>query len=114
MHNSTDKPLQIIGGTDIIDFPELGLENVFVKIDTGANRSSIHCSDIKLVEENGKETLLFHIPLVDRDESLMHSTTDFFKKKIRSSNGQVEERFVIKTRVISSSLSASATIMLYF
>ncbi|MBF4986150.1 peptidase, partial [Nonlabens mediterrranea] len=41
----------IIGRTDRADFPKLEIENLDIKIDTGAYTSSIHCTNI--VEENG-------------------------------------------------------------
>ena len=38
---------KIIGGIDISDFPELGLLQIDVKIDTGAFTSVIHCSEVE-------------------------------------------------------------------
>lgn len=38
----------VIGRRDKVDFPELGLKNIDVKVDTGAFTSSIHCHDIRL------------------------------------------------------------------
>ncbi len=88
---------QIVGRIDKIDIPEFGLENVKAKVDTGANRSSIHCSKI---EYDGKGKITFQIPLVSNHGVNTFHSTDFFKKKIKSSSGHVEERYVIKTDVI--------------
>ena len=43
---------KVLGRVDKIDFPQLHLSNIDVKIDTGAYTSAIHCSKIK--EEDGK------------------------------------------------------------
>lgn len=79
--------------------------NVFdveAKIDTGAYTSSIHCSDIHVIEEGDKQKLSFHI-LDDSIPGLTQRefiTSDFKQKTIKSSFGQSEERFVIKTKVL--------------
>ena len=40
------KTKKTIGRADIVDFPDLGIEGVKAKIDTGAFTSSIHCKKI--------------------------------------------------------------------
>ena len=89
----------IIGRIDCIDMPEFGLENIEAKIDTGANRSSIHCSNIEHKMVDGEDTILFKIPLVSEGSNVFHSS-DFFKKNIKSSSGHVENRYIIKTTLI--------------
>ncbi|WP_028521766.1 ATP-dependent zinc protease family protein [Runella limosa] len=85
-----------IGRNDIIDFPDLGLTNVRVKIDTGAYTSSIHCFKIS-VEEG---VLSFFLP-AHRSEKHQQFTTDQFElKAIKNSFGQTEMRYVIKTKVL--------------
>ena len=89
--------LDVIGRIDKIDLPEFGLENIPAKIDTGANRSSIHCSEIFQTLENGKEEVSFHIPLDSSHGENVFHIKSFYKKKIRSSSGHIEERYIIKT-----------------
>jgi len=91
--------MKVIGRIDVIDLPELGLENIEAKIDTGANRSSIHCSKIEHVVRDGEDCIAFNIPLVSEGSGVFYSN-DFFKKKIKSSSGHVEDRYVIKTTLI--------------
>ena len=91
--------MQTIGSIDCIDMPEFGLENIEAKIDTGANRSSIHCSNIEHKMVDGKDSIFFEIPLVSKGVSVFHSN-DFFKKDIKSSSGHVENRYIIKTTLI--------------
>ncbi|MBB3836533.1 hypothetical protein FHS57_000515 [Runella defluvii] len=87
---------RVIGRNDMIDFPDLGLTNVRVKIDTGAYTSSIHCFKIS-VEEG---VLSFFLP-AHRSEKHQKFTTDQFElKAIKNSFGQTEMRYVIKTKVI--------------
>ncbi|MEO9964529.1 MAG: RimK/LysX family protein [Reichenbachiella sp.] len=91
---------KIIGRIDKIDLPEFGLENIDAKIDTGANRSAIHCSKIEHGDHNGKDSIFFCIPLAGNGEENLYHSADFIKKKIRSSSGHVEERYIIKTTVV--------------
>ncbi|WP_456459447.1 ATP-dependent zinc protease family protein [Reichenbachiella sp.] len=89
-----------IGRIDKIDLPEFGLENIEAKIDTGANRSSIHCSKIEHKDFEGVDSIIFSIPLAGNGEENSFHSADFFKKKIKSSSGHVEERYIIKTTVV--------------
>ncbi len=43
-----------IGRVDKVDFPELGLVNIEVKIDSGAYTSAIHCEKITAFYEEGR------------------------------------------------------------
>ncbi|UXX78155.1 RimK/LysX family protein [Reichenbachiella carrageenanivorans] len=89
-----------IGRIDKIDLPEFGLENIEAKIDTGANRSSIHCSKIEHRDFDGVDSIVFSIPLDGNDEETLFHSSDFTTKNIRSSSGHVEERYIIKTTVV--------------
>jgi hypothetical protein len=84
--------LNLIGRREFVDFPMLNIEQLVAKIDTGAYTCAIHCKqiDLKIIEK--KETLCVKF-LDDK----IHYFTDFFKKKIKNSFSEMEERFVIKT-----------------
>lgn len=88
---------KILGRIDKVDFPDFGLRDVPVKIDSGAYSSSMHCKAIDLVEENGQKVL----EVVFLDESYpgfinkKKRFTSFKMKTVKSSNGIAEERFFI-------------------
>ena len=92
--------MKTIGRIDKIDLPEFGLNDIPAKIDTGANRSAIHCSQITETNENGRPEISFHIPLDSSHGQKDFHIKSFFKKKIRSSSGHIEERYIIKTVVV--------------
>ncbi|WP_339608229.1 RimK/LysX family protein [uncultured Roseivirga sp.] len=96
------KPLHLIGRQDFINLPEFGLKGVEAKVDTGAYTSSINCSKVKLTKVDGVPTLNFHLSgnKIHEKKARKFSTTTFKKKKIRSSNGVTEERYIIKTSVV--------------
>lgn len=96
------KPLQLIGRQDFIHLPEFGLKDVEAKVDTGAYTSSINCSKVKLTKVEGVSTLTFQLSAnkIHEKKARKFSTTNFKRKKIRSSNGVTEERYIIKTTVV--------------
>lgn len=87
------KEKQIIGRLDVIDLPDLGVENIHAKIDTGAYRSSLHCK--KVHEESGVLYFTLHTDTGYQE----YATKDWTQKVVKSSNGKAQKRFVIKTRM---------------
>lgn len=98
----TKKQLITIGRTDIIDLPELDLTNIECKIDTGADTSSIHCHRVQIKEKDGKEYLTFKLldPKHPDYQKKDYEIYNFKERRVRSSNGQLQYRYVIKTTVI--------------
>ncbi|WP_372775839.1 ATP-dependent zinc protease [Mangrovibacterium sp.] len=92
----------LIGRHDKAEFPELELEYIDVKIDTGAFTSSFHCHNIEVIKVNGEKKL--HCYFLDPDHDQYHNKEFIFdrfsKKKVRSSNGLIEERYSIETQII--------------
>jgi hypothetical protein len=93
------KKLKLIGRREYVDFPALNLFKLEAKIDTGAYTSALHCHDIEVREINGKPTLCFFLldPNHPEYNDQEHCFTEFTKKNIKSSSGEAEERFIIKT-----------------
>jgi len=94
-----NNPIKILlGRTDIVDFPNLNLEGIDVKVDTGAYTSSIHCHSIK--EENNQLKCLFLDPKHEKYHKKTLVFSDYKQKKVKSSNGVSQKRYVIKTEII--------------
>lgn len=95
------KHLVIIGRSEIIDFPEFFITSVPAKIDTGAYRSAIHCTNITEVTKNGRPQLSF--TLLGNHPSSQYSrditTSDFSRAVIENSFGTTEERYAVSMRV---------------
>lgn len=91
-----------IGRIDKVDFPEFFLEEIEVKIDSGAYTSSIHCSDIKEVRNDKESCLKFKLldPNHEAYNNKEFSTKKYSSKLVKSSNGIAEERFMILTEII--------------
>ena len=106
--------LKLIGRREYVDFPELHILGIEAKIDTGAYTSALHCHDIKLRDIKGVLTLCFKLldPLHPEYNEQEHYFTDFTKKTIKSSSGDVEERYIIKTLIYIGGKKVRAAISL--
>lgn len=91
------KAPQTIGRRENIDFPDLGLFGLAAKVDTGANTTALHCHHVR--EEDG--ALFFrlldenHPEYQDRE----HCFTKYEHKIVKSSFGEQEMRYIIRTRI---------------
>src|SRR5581483_1909266 len=89
---------KIIGSFEPVGFPELGIKRTIAKIDTGAYTGALHATNmIEVSGSDNQPVLVFH-PLGKK--KLEARTTKYTKKRIRSSNGQMDERFVINTQIV--------------
>ena len=92
-------PKRIVGRRELVDFPQFQLWGVEAKVDTGAYTSAIHCSNIHLVTDvAGRQRL--HVQLLDPShpdfDGKPMEFADFSLRDIKSSNGEVQERYVIR------------------
>ena len=92
----------IIGRLEYVDIPDFVLSGIEAKVDTGAYNGAIHVSLVSEVEKNDKKIIRFI--LLDEDHPEYHGKTfetdEFEKKKVRSSNGEIQERYVIPVSII--------------
>jgi hypothetical protein len=92
-------PKRIVGRRELVDFPQFQLLGVEAKVDTGAYTSAIHCSDIH-VETGSTGRPLLRVLLLDDAHPAFHGRPlqfeEFSLRDIRSSNGEVQERYVIR------------------
>ena len=97
MLTEKNKSLQVIGKKELVDFPDLEIMSLYAKIDTGAYSNTLHCHGIEIKNEK----LYFKVldpthPSFNKKE---YCFNDFFKKTIKNSFGESEERYMIKTRI---------------
>lgn len=89
---------EIIGRKDKVDLPELELSDIDMKVDTGAYGNALHCHTIELVD--GKIRFVPLDPSCDEYHGKTYEFTDFESKEVKSSSGESEKRFVIRTRLV--------------
>ena len=92
---------KVLGRKEKITLPELGLNLVGAKIDTGAYTSSLHAEEIRIEEVEGRKLLYFKI-LMSAHKKFTGKTLffeSFREKKVKNSFGQVEVRYLIETKL---------------
>ena len=90
---------KIIGRLETVALHELGIAELQVKVDTGAKTSSLHVDNITKVTGRGKPKVRFDIhPDIHNVNRVVACETALEDiRNVKSSNGTVETRYVIKT-----------------
>jgi len=91
----------IIGRLESITLPELAIDGMEVRVDTGAKTSSLHVDNIVKYNKKGKPFVTFDIhPDIHNVSKLVSCSAAISDiRKIKSSNGESEQRYVIKTPI---------------
>jgi hypothetical protein len=91
--------LPAIGWREWISLPDLGVEAIKAKIDTGARSSAIHAFNIHTFERNGVAMVGFHIHPYQRDshKTVAAEAAILDRRHVRNSGGHAEERIAILT-----------------
>jgi hypothetical protein len=95
----------VVGAKESIDLPDLGLFGIATRIDTGAKTTALHVDHMVLNEETGMIDFEFHPDSHDVEKTIKCSAKIVAKRRVKSSNGSQERRYVINTRAVMGSLS---------
>lgn len=92
---------QVIGWREWVKLPDLHVDFIKAKIDTGAKTSAIHAENIEFIKRRGRQLVKFDIyPLQKNKKKKNTATAELFDlRQVRSSNGQMEKRPVIITEI---------------
>ncbi len=91
----------LFGWMEYIGLPQLGLDQVKAKLDTGARTSAIHAENIELFDKDGVEWVRFqtlpdwdnpHVGFRSVEAPVVHV------REIKNTSGIPEERLVVKTK----------------
>lgn len=94
-------PLEVIGWREWATLPQLSINRIKAKVDTGARTSALHAFDLEYFEEAEGLMVRFKAHPLQRDTSLTVEAIApiLGKRQVRNSGGQVQERPVILTTV---------------
>ena len=101
MTKRVESGLPVIGWREWVGLPDFGIEDIKVKVDTGARSSSLHAFDLQEFEREGSKWVRFQVHPVqrktDRTVSVEAKVLEF--RSVRSSSGKASMRPVIVTNV---------------
>lgn len=89
----------VIGRLETMSLPDLAINSLNVRVDTGAQTSSLHVDNIKQITRDGKPAVTFEIHPDSHDVNKVIQCEALIDdiRKIKSSNGNSEQRYIIKT-----------------
>lgn len=89
----------MIGWREIVSLPELGLNSLKAKTDTGARTTALHASNIVGIEIAGQPWVEF-VPDHDEQEAgILCKAPVMHIRNITNTSGIPEERYIIATRL---------------
>lgn len=91
----------LVGSLETCKLPDLGINDLQVRVDTGAKTSSLHVDNLEKIQRKGATWIAFDIhPNVHNVEQVIRCRAPIHDvRTIKSSNGISEERYVIKTAI---------------
>ena len=96
------KKQPVIGWREWVILPDLGIEEIKAKVDTGARTSALHAFSLEPFTENGINKIRFDIhPLQHNTEQVITCVANVVDKRlVTDSGGHTEVRYVIQTPII--------------
>ena len=91
----------IIGWREWVSLPDLGIDRIKAKIDTGARTSSLHAFDVTIFKKNNQDYVQFSVHPKQRNNKITVKCESpiLEYRKVKSSTGHTEKRPVIITNI---------------
>jgi hypothetical protein len=93
--------LDIIGWREWVALPDLGVDFIKTKVDTGARTSALHAFDIAAFKQDGKDWVRFTLHPLQHNDQVEHPCCCQIQESrlVTNSGGIQEQRFVIITPI---------------
>lgn len=91
-----------IGWREWANLPDLGIEDIKVKVDTGARTSALHAFEVNTWVEGEQEWVRFRIHPLQKNTELVNECVCpvLGRRQVTDSGGHTEERIVIRSDIV--------------
>ncbi|MEE6390023.1 MULTISPECIES: ATP-dependent zinc protease [Microbacterium] len=104
----------LTGWREWVSLPDLGVDWIKAKIDTGARTSSLHAFDIREFARDGEAWVRFRVkPWQDsQEDAVVVESPIHDRRAVRSSSGHAQERLVVQLmiRLVDREVMAEVTL----
>lgn len=111
---SDHHPTRLVGWREWVGLPDLGVEWLKAKIDTGAQTSSLHAFGVEEFDRDGESWVRFEVHPLQRSarDAVVVELPVHDRRKVRSSNGVSQVRYVVQldVRLLDEVVPAEVTL----
>ncbi|SPF81671.1 ATP-dependent zinc protease family protein [Pseudoprimorskyibacter insulae] len=90
--------VSVIGWMEYVTLPELHIDPIKAKIDTGARTTALHATDIEAFEKGGKPWVRFRVVDEHNAPGPLREAPVHEERAIKNTSGVPEDRYVIRTK----------------
>jgi hypothetical protein len=94
----SERPILIIGWMEYVDLPDLGLNDLKSKIDTGARTSALHATNITPFKKGDENWVRFTTRASEGSDAVTLECPIHTSRSIKNTSGVPEDRIVIRTK----------------
>lgn len=107
-------PKQHLGWREWLALPDLGIDCIKAKVDTGARTSALHAFRVEPFSRNGEDWVRFgmHPLQYDPDVVVDCEARVLDRREVRDSGGHTEMRYVIRSTIVIGDAKVDAEITL--
>lgn len=99
-HSSSEKFGKIVGWREFVSLPDLDIEHLRSKVDSGAKTSAIHAENQEVFARDGVGWVRFHFPSSEENQYKILEAPIFDRREIKNTGGVPERRIIIKTTLL--------------
>ena len=104
----------IVGWREWLAMPDIGIERLKCKVDTGAKTSALHAFEVDAFKKDDQDWVRFSIHIDEHDLSKVQSCEALIQdvRQVTDSGGNITERFFIETTIEIGDLSLKVPVSL--